>query len=137
MFCSDKDLKEILLLNLKHNPNHEDLVDIAEHTMCQIEDDNIRYIKDDVGRIVAYSEGYWVNSLDDINEVENSPFFPEGRKGGIFFVSNLIVDSDDKTLIWKLLSVSPEHEIICWKNSKGELKTRRRNDKLSRVSILG
>ena len=122
MLSFQDSLQQLALLNFNHNTYGETLAEITEHLYCQIEDQCICWIEEN-NKIVAYGDWLWINDEEDIRLFEEIGMIPNGRVGGKLYVNNVVLDSEDKSLIWSLWKMRPNYESICWKRENGRIKT--------------
>lgn len=102
------------------NATHgEDLWDAAEHIKSQLEDNLIGWVEKD-GKVIAYSDYFWLKDYEDVYIYEQTGVSPNGEPGGILYINNCVIKSDDKRIIWELLKKRPRSEFICWKRRNDE-----------------
>ena len=127
MLSFQDSLEQLTLLNFRYNDYGETLSEITEHIYCQLDNKRIYWIEED-GKIIAYYDFFWVNSPDEVYLYEQIGMIPDGTKGGILYINNLVIDSPDKGIIWDLWHMKPKSDFILYKRGDEKLKLRRLHD---------
>ena len=98
---------QLCVLTKQYLDSQESPEQLVEHYLTDLELDEIRYIVDEAGEVIAFADFDWIRSLEDVRK----PSW-ERESGEILFILKCYVKQ--AKLMRKLLKLAPPHQWIVW-----------------------
>ena len=105
---------QLCILSKTYLDDGESPEQLVEHFLTDMELEEIRWIEDEDGQVVAFADFDWIASPEDVHK-------PAGDRevGPVLFV--LKAYAKNRKLLRELKSMAPSHLFICWERN-GRIK---------------
>ena len=105
---------QLCVLSKTYLDDGESPEQLVEHFLTDMELEEIRWIENDKGQVVAFADFDWIASPEDVHKPAS-----ERETGLVLFV--LKTYANDRKLLRELKHMAPSHLFICWERN-GRIK---------------